>query len=75
MDYWSLFVAFMGSDMEKFNASYNKSALDHHLDYIAHAFVWERSPEGHVFWENKQRAWRGFIKNPTKLHKLLAGIE
>lgn len=71
MDYWSLFVAFMGSDMEKFNANYDRRKLTYHLDYIAHAFVWERTPEGHNFWQSKQRQWREFAQNPTKLHKFL----
>ncbi len=75
MDYWSLFVAFMGSDMEKFTARHDGAALHIPLDYIAHAFVWQHTPEGHKFWANKQKEWREFAKNPTKLHKLLAGID
>jgi hypothetical protein len=75
MDYWSLFVAFMGSDMEKFNANYVRRELKVPQDYIGHAFVWAGSPEGHEFWYEKQKQWRAFVQNPTKLHKLLAGIE
>lgn len=74
MDYWSLFVAFMGSDMEKFNG--NSPLVAESPDkYISASFSWSDSTEGRDFWYNKSNQWKELIQNPTKLHKLLAGIE
>lgn len=83
MDYWSLFVAFMGNDMEKFNANCRAKistltrveTIEDANNYIGYAFIWEKTPEGFQFWQSKQAEWRRFLLNPTKLHKLLAGID
>jgi hypothetical protein len=43
-------------------------------EFISTAFSWKNTPEGPTYWFELDREWMEFIKNPTKLAKLLRGI-
>jgi hypothetical protein len=77
MDYWNMFEAFMGEDLEKYlrSANVELTVQDAPNTYLTNAFDWLGSPEGHGFWLDKNIKWNRVYCNPTKLHKLLAGVD
>ena len=43
--------------------------------FVSVAFLWHNTPEQSEFWYTIDNRWRGFLESPTKLHRLLKGIE